>query len=289
MSTLTPPRHRSRERTAVVSVDRARQVYREPERPAVKPRSAGHSLAVNFSLAMLLSLAIWGGVYALQSNTFRVRQVTIIGATADLDTQLGDLIAPGCAQSAPGHVECSDATLGPNILPLNSAELVKELTTAPAVKSATVTAQLPFSLSVVIVQRQPEAAWVVGSDILRVAGDGVVVDHGSPDGMKVVIGQVAGTPVKPGDTIDPAVIQGAELLQRALASQLGMAGARIQYSPTDGLAVVGAGGLIAMFGPPADLNLKIAELQRILQVLGDKKATLAFVDLRYKTPYYRTR
>jgi hypothetical protein len=44
-----------------------------------------------------------------------------------------------------------------------------------------------------------------------------------------------------------------------------------------------------MFGPPQDLTLKMAELQRVLQLAQDKKSTLAFVDLRYKTPYYRTR
>jgi len=89
--------------------------------------------------------------------------------------------------------------------------------------------------------------------------------------------------------VDPKVIKGAEQLQSQLPGQFGIAAKRIQYSPADGLAVIGDGDLIAMFGEPADLDLKMAELQRIMQLAGDKKNALAFVDLRYKTPYYRTR
>jgi len=35
--------------------------------------------------------------------------------------------------------------------------------------------------------------------------------------------------------------------------------------------------------------LKMAELQRVVQLVKDKKTTLAFVDLRYNTPYFRAR
>ena len=64
---------------------------------------------------------------------------------------------------------------------------------------------------------------------------------------------------------------------------------RIEYSPFDGLAVIGDQDFIAMFGQPHDLNVKMAELQRIVQLAQDKKTPLGFVDLRYKTPYFRTR
>ena len=134
-----------------------------------------------------------------------------------------------------------------------------------------------------------EAAWVVGTQIFRVATDGTVIDQGSPDGLKVVIGQVAGDPVKPGDSVDMAVVRAAETLQERLPADVGVAAKRIQYSPADGLAVVGDQDFVAMFGPPQDLNLKMAELQRVLQVAKDKKTPLTFVDLRYKTPYFRAR
>jgi cell division septal protein FtsQ len=177
---------------------------------------------------------------------------------------------------------------GANELLLSPHDMEQEIMRMPAVKSAHVSARLPDRLTVTIQERAPEAAWVVGPDIFRVANDGMVIDQGSPDGLKVVIGQVAGDPVKPGDTVDPNVIKGAEQLNSELAGRNGFASQRIQYSPADGLAVVGDNGLIAMFGSPSDLGLKVAELQRIVQLAQDKKSPLTFVDLRYKTPYYRT-
>jgi cell division septal protein FtsQ len=240
------------------------------------------------SLGLLLGGAIAGGGYAFESGLLRVRHVTIRGASAPIATSVADMLVPGCAAAQPTAVDCPPGLEGPNELLLSPHELEKELEHMPAVKTAQVSAQLPDRLSVSIEERTPEAAWVAGADIFRVASDGMVIDRGSPDGLKVVIGQVAGTPVKPGDTIDPNVIKGAEELRAQLAGQSGFASQRIQYSPTDGLAVVGDNGLIAMFGTPTDLGLKLAELQRIVQLAQDKKSPLVFVDLRYKTPYYRT-
>jgi len=265
-------------------------VYSGPVRES-KPRRrhGGHKLLRNASLALLLGGAMTGAVYALESNTFRVREVAISGASPQVVTAIADMLVPGCAETSIGQYACSQGNLGPNEFTLSSREMEQDLLRMPRVKSATITPQLPGKLRVSVVERQPEAAWVIGPDVFRVAGDGVVIDKGSPAGLKVVVGQVAGDAIKPGDQVGVDVIHGAEQLQTQLPSQFGIAARRIQYSPADGLAVIGDGGLIAMFGQPTDLSLKMAELQRIVQLARDKKSTIAFVDLRYKTPYFRAR
>jgi cell division protein FtsQ len=178
--------------------------------------------------------------------------------------------------------------LGSNELTFNSHEISQQLERTPAIKSVRIRPLLPNRLSIEVTERQPEFAWLVGSDTYRVAADGIVIDRGVADGLKLRIGQVGGEAVKPGDQVDPNVIEGAELLQDHLAADFGITPRRIQYSPSDGLAVVGDQEMIAMFGPPQDLNLKMAELQRIVELAKGQKRPLAFVDLRYKTPYFRT-
>ncbi|MBV8085161.1 MAG: FtsQ-type POTRA domain-containing protein [Chloroflexi bacterium] len=268
-------------------MDRPRTIYRAEAQPKPRSRRARKVLTAA-SLTLLLGSVIAAGEYAFQSSLLRVRHVTIAGASVPIATSVADLLVPGCAGDQPQAVTCPPGMEGANELLVSPHELEREIQLMPAVKSAHVTARLPDRLAVTIQERTPEAAWVAGPDVFRVAGDGMVIDRGSPDGLKVIIGQVAGDPVKPGDTVDPNVIKGAEQLQSQLAGQNGFATQRIQYSPADGLAVIGDNGLIAMFGSSADLGLKTAELERIVQLAQDKKSPLTFVDLRYKTPYFRT-
>ncbi|MBV9121648.1 MAG: FtsQ-type POTRA domain-containing protein [Chloroflexi bacterium] len=283
-------KRRSRESVAVVSVDRPRKVYAAPERiPPPRPRPSGRAILRNFSLVVLLSGMLAGLAYGLEGDLFRVRHVSIRGASAAVATSIADTLVPGCDAIAPTMVDCPESNLGPNEITLSGADIQRQLTQLPSVESASVSARLPDQLTISVVERQPEAGWIVGPDIFRVAGDGTVIDRGSPAGLKVVVGQVAGNPVKPGDRVNVEVLHGAEQLQAQLPSQFGFQTRRIQYSPSDGIAVIGDGDLIAMFGEPVDLNLKMVELQRIMQLAGDKKITLGFVDLRYKTPYFRTR
>ncbi len=277
--------------TAVVSVDRPRSIRDRPAQPAPK---ADPSRAIGASvLVMLLAGAIAATVYALQSDLFRVHSVKISGASLAVRQHVEDIVAPGCeelsATDTTASVKCPPGLLGANELTLSTRQIERELQAIPEISSAQVQAVMPGKLNVALKERHPEAGWLVGSDVLRVADDGVVMDRGPLDGLKVVVGQVGGTPLKPGDRIDTDVIHGAEQLQTELPASFGIAAKRVQYSPSDGLAVIGDQEMIAMFGPPRDLNVKMAELQRINQLASDKKTPLAFVDLRYKTPYYRTR
>ncbi|MDE3076979.1 MAG: FtsQ-type POTRA domain-containing protein [Chloroflexota bacterium] len=261
---------------------------------------------VSLSLAALLAAACASVAFAFRSERFHISEVDVDGASPAIVDQIGPAIALSCrppsAEQRPSAGQSPSAGPGPTILqcnphdPLlpsilvfNTAELRAEIERIPAVKSASVRGLLPNRLAISIEQRRPEAAWVVGPTVYRVAADGTVIDSGSPEGLKVVVGSVEGPPIKPGDRVDPRAIRGAEELQTRLPAELNIPVKRIEYSATNGLAVIGEADVIAMFGEPDNLGLKMAELQRILQLAKDKKTTPAFVDLRYKTPYYRTR
>lgn len=285
--TRTSRRHRLS--TATVAVDRPRNI-RASQPTAGMPRTharGGHFLA-GLALSVMLGGSLAGLLFAFQSDTFRIAHIEISGASPAVLQQVEDQIVPGCLESVPGFVDCLPGMLGPNELTFNSRDAQQLLERMPAVKTARLTTLLPNRLIIQVTERQPEIAWLVGPDTYRVAADGMVIDKGPGDGLKLRIGQVGGDAVKPGDQVDADVIKGAELLQDHLASDFGITPRRIQYSPSDGLAVVGDQELIAMFGPPQDLNLKMAELQRIVELAKGQKRTLAFVDLRYKTPYFRT-
>jgi cell division septal protein FtsQ len=279
---------RSRDSVAVVSVDRPRRLS-TPAAPMSEPRPRRRPTAAGAGLTLLLAGTLAGLGWAFQSDALRVRQVEVNTTSPQVRQAVEDMVAPGCSESWPGWVECPAESLGPNELTFSAAGLQAELRAIPLVKSATVKAQLPNGLRIDVVERQPEAGWVVGSQVFRVADDGKVIDQGSASGLKVVIGQVAGDPVKTGDVIPVDVIKGAELLQEQAPAALGGPAQRIQYSTADGLSVIGDQELVAMFGPPTDLNLKLAELQRVVQLAKEKKTSLALVDLRYKTPYLRMR
>lgn len=287
------PRQRRRGApTGLVALDRPRDIPSAPRIAAHRRRANLGQALTTISLLLLLSAALVGGGFALQSNTFRLRHLTLTGASPEVLAQVEDSLAPGCQRQTPtGTTEqftCSGELLGPNLLTLDARQVEHQLQSIPAVQSSVARPILPNGLSVRIIPRQAVAAWVVGSDVYRVAGDGVVIGPGTPQGLKVVIGQVGGNPIHPGDKVDAQVLKGAEQLNAKLPSLFGITPTRIQYSPDSGLAVIGPRGLIAMFGPPSDLSLKMAELQRITQLAQNQKHPLTFVDLRYKTPYYRT-
>ncbi len=277
---------KQREPVAVVTVDRPRRL-KAPAPAPESPKPKGRGLST-FALTVLLGGGVAALGWAFQSDTFRVRELTITGASPSVQQAIEDALAPSCQELWPGHVECAPEHLGPSVLSLSTSDITRQLKAIPLVKTAAVKPQMPNRLEIAVTERKPEAVWLVGSDTYRVADDGVVIDRGPTEGLKVAIGQVGGEPKKPGDTVDMSIVKGAEVLQDRLPNELGIPTRRIQYSPDDGLAVIGDQDMITMFGPPEDLNVKMAELQHIVQLAKDKKATLAFVDLRYKTPYFRT-
>ncbi|MHB8618386.1 MAG: cell division protein FtsQ/DivIB [Chloroflexota bacterium] len=288
---------RRRAATAVVEVDRPREIRRSPQ-PRRRPRRNWRGFLSATSLLVLLSALCSAFVLALQSPRFALADVTIDGAGGPLANQIAGLIASGCtavpaAPAAPAATSSTRATCTgphePSIFLINSQRIAARLQTLPAVRSAHVRVALPNHLWVTVQRRHAEAAWVVGPTVYQVAADGTIIGQGSPAGLKVVVGDISGKPVKVGGHIDVNLIQAAKELHDRLPADLGIPVDRIEYSPTEGLAVIGNQNLIAIFGSPTDLGLKMAELQRIIELAKDKHTTLGFVDLRYKTPYYRAR
>ncbi|HLQ31756.1 MAG TPA: hypothetical protein VK457_03645, partial [Chloroflexota bacterium] len=105
---------------AVVSVDRPRTLrYRKAAVEEPSGPGARHVLGT-FVLALLLAGGLAGLGWAFQSDTFRVRQVTISGASPAVQQAIEDVVAPGCAESLAGPIECPAGNLGPNELTLNA-------------------------------------------------------------------------------------------------------------------------------------------------------------------------
>ncbi len=133
---------------AVVSVDRPRTLrYRKAAVEEPSGPGARHVLGT-FVLALLLAGGLAGLGWAFQSDTFRVRQVTISGASPAVQQAIEDLVAPGCAESLAGPIECPAGNLGPNELTLNAGGIARQVEQLPLVKSVQVKAVLPKRLEI---------------------------------------------------------------------------------------------------------------------------------------------
>lgn len=280
-----------RTHTATVVADRPREIQvRRDVLP--RPVSGPRRVLVNASLLLLLGSACAALVFGFRSPRLKLTDVTVRGASPSLARQLVDAVEPGCQTGAPTpgalSFHCDSASpLAVSLLTLSTSGLEQQFSHIPLVQAATLRATLPGELAIDIRQRQPEAAWVVGSTVFRVAADGTVLDQGPPSGLKVIVGSEDGPVPQPGQKVNPAVLRGAEELQQMLPNELGLQIREIRYSRIDGLSVLAAPNLTAVFGPPANLAFKMAELQAILRQTKGQSAPPSFVDMRYKTPYYR--
>src|SRR5579871_2094155 len=103
----TPEAGRPRRRAeASVAVDRPRTLResRAPERPRHDPAKARRALS-SLGLLLLLGASMAGFWYAFESDVFRVRTVTVRGASPAVQQAVEDAVAPG----VPG-------VLGPNVI-----------------------------------------------------------------------------------------------------------------------------------------------------------------------------
>ena len=281
---------------ALVALDRPREIRVRQSEPTARPVRGARRVMVSASLFALLLAACASLVFGFRSERLKIAEIDTKGASPAVLANIGAAIGPSCQVSAAKTqddrimLQCDRLDpLLPSIVAFSSADLQDQIQRIPAVKSAHVQTQLPDRISISVEEREPEAGWIVGSSVYRVAADGTVLDQGPTDGLKVIIGDTSNTPVKAGDRVDAKAILGAEELQNRLPAELNIPIKQIQYSPTDGLAVVTDPDMVAMFGAPDNLGYKMAELQRIIQLAKDRKTAPVFVDVRYKTPFYRSR
>jgi len=197
---------------------------------------------------------------------------------------------------------------GSSIVTIQPDEIETRLSESfPGVSSVKVSAGLPSSVTVSVVERQPLIAWQQASGTLWIDSEGVMFPASSDDGeVSLTVIAVGDPPAALSvaiespteDIIDEEMIPGGstyprttpEFVQGVLAlREYVPEGKMLQYDPQYGLGWRDPKGWLVYFGKDtADIDLKLAEYQTIIGRLGVENLTPALISLEYlHAPYYR--
>jgi cell division septal protein FtsQ len=229
-------------------------------------------------LIVPLLVALVFGLYALVSAPyFDVQQITIAG------TRNGQIIAA---------IERLHLT-GVNIFLADTGSDAALVKTLPPIADASVTRNLPNTLLVQVVERQPVLIWQVGANLYSVDGGGAIISQvQQADGLPVMSDEHSldqqGHPFAPGGKIDPKIIQMARQLLEQVPTASGITSFTLRDTLLYGIVLFSAEGWQARFGGPDSLQNKINELAAIVQLVRKQGQQLALIDLRFGYyPYYR--
>ncbi len=167
---------------------------------------------------------------------------------------------------------------------ISSTEIANRVTALPNIKSASVSLALPARVRIEVVERRPELLWETGDTVWWVDQEGTVVLPKSEEtaGMVRVIDDDR-QPLEAGQQIDPAIIEGAQML-RVLVPDLTI----IRYSRSRGLTVATPEGWPVYLGNGHQIKAKLVVLTNLLADLKERNIRPAYIDLRNSLrPVYR--
>ncbi len=201
--------------------------------------------------------------------------------------------------------EVDDATsiVGANIFWVNQAEVAARLSQLPVVQHVDVSAALPDTVDIRIVERQPAGFWTSGDQTYLVDSQGVIlkaVDAETAqtracagqacDPQTAPLPSVSETdtePLMPGDHVDASALTTSSRLAQLLPS-VGVQPTGFQWSHDTGLEVPTTDGWTARFDQAGNLDQQVAQLRAIRDQLSSTKATAALIDVRFgDRPYFR--
>ncbi len=183
---------------------------------------------------------------------------------------------------------------GQPIFTLTSAELETRLRlNYPELRSASVSIDLPNTISVSVIERQPVLLWQQGSGYTWIDEDGVAFrPHGTP-GNLIPVSAFAAPPAGTGaqsDPLSPVPYIAPELVKaiQTLAPNVPQ-GTTLEYDPKYGLGWADSRGWKVYFGTDLkDMALKLQVYKSLVDALMQKGIQPAFISVQYaNAPYYR--
>lgn len=172
---------------------------------------------------------------------------------------------------------------GENVFFLNHSDIEARLQSMPTVKSAVVRCQLPASVDIQIVEREPVYIWQVGNTTYWLDADGVVMAPVEPAPDTITLIDTDAEAVQPGQRVSRDILDAAAELRKWLPSKK-----TFQWSQVHGLSFQHDDGYAVYLGQADNLAEKMSTLTALSQGLADKKVVPKFIDLRFSgRPYYR--
>jgi hypothetical protein len=200
-------------------------------------------------------------------------------------------------------VDAVASIVGANIFWVNRADVAARLSQLPLVQRVDVSAALPDTVDIRIVERQPAGFWTSGDETYLVDSQGVIlksVDAETAqtracagqacDPQTAPLPSVSETDTEslmPGDRVDASALTTSIRLAQLLPS-VGVQPTGFQWSRDAGLEVPTADGWTARFNQTGNLDQQVAQLRAIRDELTRTKATPALIDVRFgDRPYFR--
>ncbi len=227
----------------------ARRSAGHARRPRVArgPRRASRGLSPVRAAAALVALLSVLAIYGVGASSVFAFQRLAIDDQSSLMTD---------AAAVQGRVGLTPGTS--NLFQVRAEEIAAALRSLPAVTDAEVTVDLPDTLRVHLVERQPILAWVVGSRRFAVDRDGVlfaeypVDDPGPSKALPTVTDErAASTGLAVGSRLDPVDLDAATRLGSLVPADVGSGKKRllVTVDDTDGYVIQPSpGGPVAVFG-----------------------------------------
>ncbi len=171
--------------------------------------------------------------------------------------------------------------MGDNILFVNANSVERSLKERLSMIRSAAVSRIPFNeVIVTIKERQPWAAWQVGTQKWTIDEEGVVIAASAPAGLPV-IKDMDNVAVQLGAQVDATSLPLAKKLVEALPKELGAKAAGFEYLRHGGLVVITDKGLRARFGDGEDFEYKLAVWKGLLAQKTSGALAFQHVDLRF--------
>jgi cell division septal protein FtsQ len=171
---------------------------------------------------------------------------------------------------------------GLSIFWVNPPALAASLKQNPLIKEATVSAYLPHHVSIVIVERQPVAVWQSGNDSLYVDAEGALFPLRGDATGAVVIRDLRGDKIAPGNVVDTEAVQTALELAKLVPTRRAF-----DWEPAAGISFITDAGWRVSFGDHYRLDVKAAAYDAFTRQIAPFEK-IELLDLSApEHPYYR--
>lgn len=234
-------------------------------------RAIGGWLASGRIASLVLFLASLGGLIVIAvSPQFIVRNVQINGAQildkADIEEMAG--------------------VVGASLWLVQTGDVEARVARSAYVEHVEASLTLPDTLTINLVERQPDVRWQAGDMRYLVDAEGCVLglDNAAFVTDTLIIEDRSGRMLEPNDRIDPDVLSLVRALALRLPNEAGVTPAGISWDMEHGITLTTADGRTIVFGRKDRLEEKIQTL-RFLTLQEPTEYT--WLDLRPATPYYR--
>jgi len=201
------------------------------------------------------------------------------------------------------EVQDSAAVLGANVFWINRADVITRLSASPLVQRVELSAVLPDTVDVQIVERRPVGFWTSGDQTYLVDKEGVILKAVDAETAQVracagqacdpqmaplpSVSEIDPEPLVPGDHVDASALTTSSRLAQLLPS-VGVQPVGFQWSRDAGLEVPTADGWRARFDQAGNLDLQVAHLRTIREALSRTNTAAGLIDVRFADrPYFR--